>query len=161
MKTLIKNQLNALLFILGVLVFAMSACKKDKKEDANPLKTATIQLSGANEVPAVTDGGSGTIEVAFDPISRVISYNLSWQLGASSSTTTGMHFHGAENGSPSTSSPVEIPVTGFSAGNSGTLSGSTDPLTQEQANELLAGKWYFNVHSSAHPSGEIRGNIIF
>ena len=33
-------------------------------------------------------------------------------------------------------------------------------LTPEQAKELVDGKWYFNLHTSANPGGEIRGQIL-
>ena len=33
-------------------------------------------------------------------------------------------------------------------------------LTQQQAADLLAGLWYVNVHTAAHPGGEMRGQMI-
>jgi len=30
-------------------------------------------------------------------------------------------------------------------------------LTEAQMNDFLAGKWYANLHTAAHPGGEIRG----
>lgn len=152
-----RRLLLSFIFFTATLFFG---CKKDKKTD-NPILHGTFQLSGASEVPPVSGGGSGTIDVSYDPSSKIISYDITWQLGSNATTTTGMHFHGAENGSATTSSPIEIPVTGFTTASSGTFSGSTQPLTQMQENELLAGKWYFNIHSSVNPGGEMRGNIIF
>jgi hypothetical protein len=32
-------------------------------------------------------------------------------------------------------------------------------LTPEQAQQLMAGEWYINVHTRANPNGEIRGQI--
>ena len=32
-------------------------------------------------------------------------------------------------------------------------------LTDVQAADLMAGKWYFNLHTAAHPGGEIRGQV--
>ena len=32
-------------------------------------------------------------------------------------------------------------------------------LTDAQAADLLAGRWYVNVHTRAHPGGEIRGQV--
>jgi hypothetical protein len=33
-------------------------------------------------------------------------------------------------------------------------------LSPTQAAELLAGKWYANIHTAARPNGEIRGQMI-
>ena len=33
-------------------------------------------------------------------------------------------------------------------------------LTDAQAADMLAGKWYINVHTAANPGGEIRGQLI-
>ena len=32
-------------------------------------------------------------------------------------------------------------------------------LTEAQATDLLAGKWYVNVHTEANKGGEIRGQV--
>ena len=33
-------------------------------------------------------------------------------------------------------------------------------LTAEQAKQLADGIWYLNVHTAAHPPGEIRGQLM-
>jgi hypothetical protein len=33
-------------------------------------------------------------------------------------------------------------------------------LTPEQAQQFTAGEWYVNVHTQAHPGGEIRGQVV-
>jgi hypothetical protein len=32
-------------------------------------------------------------------------------------------------------------------------------LTDAQEQQLLAGQWYVNIHTAAHPDGEIRGQV--
>ncbi len=32
-------------------------------------------------------------------------------------------------------------------------------LTDAQAADLLAGRWYINLHTAANPGGEIRGQV--
>jgi len=152
-----------LLFIVIISVLALGACKKYKSKPVtpNPIRTANVVLNGMTEVPVVTTNGSGTATVNYNTTSKVITYQINWILNSPQSTTTDMHFHGAENGSATISSPVVIAITGFSTGSSGTLNGTTRILTNAEANQLLAGKWYINVHSAAFPAGEIRGNIIF
>lgn len=33
-------------------------------------------------------------------------------------------------------------------------------ITDEQKTQLSAGNWYVNLHTAAHPDGEIRGQVI-
>jgi hypothetical protein len=33
-------------------------------------------------------------------------------------------------------------------------------LTDAQASDLQAGRWYFNVHTTAHVDGELRGQVV-
>ncbi len=160
-KLLLINRWLILAAVSLSTILLLPTCKKSKKTDTNPIKRVTIQLTGASEVPPVNTTGSGTAEIAFDPNAKTIAYTIIWQLGSGSTSTTGMHFHGAEDGSSLKSSPISIPIEGFSTGTSGTLSGTTIVLTQVQIDQLLAGKWYINIHSNTYPSGEMRGNIIF
>jgi hypothetical protein len=45
-------------------------------------------------------------------------------------------------------SPAENPITGQVT------------LTPEQAQQFAGGEWYINVHTQAHPGGEIRGYVM-
>jgi hypothetical protein len=160
MRTNFNTRIISALTLIAILTFA--ACKKDKKEEpVDHTKKTAVTLSGAQEVPANTSTGTGTAQITFDPTAKTIAYNMTWQLGSSTATTTNMHFHGAEDGSDIKSSPVTVGITGFSTGNSGLIIGTTRVLTDAEVNQLLAGKWYLNVHSSTIPLGELRGNIKF
>ena len=33
-------------------------------------------------------------------------------------------------------------------------------LTDQQITDLMAGQWYFNIHTAENPSGEIRGQVM-
>jgi len=33
-------------------------------------------------------------------------------------------------------------------------------LNDKQVTDLMAGQWYFNVHTQQNPSGEIRGQVL-
>ena len=155
-----KNKIYAAIAVT-VLLFSFSACKKKDNDPVDLTKKATVTLSGAQEVPAVTSTGTGTGQLSFNPTTKVITYNFSWQLGSTTATTTNMHFHGADDGSDIKSSAVAIGITGFPAASSGNMSGQTVALTDAQVSQLLAGKWYLNIHSSTVPGGELRGNIKF
>ena len=105
-------------------------------------------LTGVQEVPAVTTTASGTGTFIYNPETRTLSGTV---------TTTGLngtvaHVHTAAVG---VAGPVTIPMTG---GPTWTLPATV--LTEAQANDLLAGNLYANVHSAANPGGELRGQLF-
>jgi len=155
--------MNRAFLAIALVTLTLPACKdnNDNEEPLDNTQKVTVQLSGAREVPAVNTTGSGSADISYDRVTKMITYSISWTLGTSSTTTTGMHFHGAEAASDTTSSPVVIPITGFSSAKTGTFSGVTRALTDAEVNQLYAGKWYLNIHSDTFPAGEIRGNIKF
>ena len=160
MKSILVTKIYAATAVI-VLLFSVSACKKKIDGPVDLTKKTTITLSGAQEVPAVTSTGTGTGQLSFDPTTKAITYNFSWQLGSTTATVTNMHFHGADDGSDIKSSGVAIGITGFPTSTMGNMSGQTVALTDAQVSQLLAGKWYLNIHSSTVPGGELRGNIKF
>ena len=107
-------------------------------------------LSGASEVPPVNTAGSGTVEARFDKSTQVLSWKVSFT--GLSGPATAAHFHGPA--APGSNAGVVIPF----AGNTSPIEGSAT-LTPAQATDLLAGKWYANVHTAANKGGEVRAQI--
>ncbi len=111
---------------------------------------AMASLSGASEVPAVDTkaSGSGMIMVAAD---RTVSGSIS----TTGIDSTAAHIHMAAKGA---NGPVVVPLT--KAGD-GTWKVPADVhLTDAQYVSYVAGGMYVNVHSAAHPGGEIRGQLM-
>ena len=160
MKPILKTSTPTAIAVALVIVLSFTACKKDKTP-VDMTKKASVQLTGSQEVPPNSSTGTGSAQVSFNPDTKIITYSMTWQLGVSTATTTNMHFHGAADGTDSKSSPPVIGITGFTTASSGSISGTTSVLTDEEINQLLAGKWYLNIHSTTVPGGELRGNIKF
>lgn len=162
MKTYSVKFLSTIMAMVVIFISPFLGCKKKNNPPEITYKTytATVQLNGANEVPMITTTGTGTANITYSEKSKMITYTITWQLGSAAATTTGMHFHGGENGSNTVSSPIIIEIPGFISASSGTLSGTTRALNDAEVNQLLLGKWYVNIHSSNFTSGEIRGNIV-
>jgi hypothetical protein len=114
--------------------------------------------SGANEVPANGSTATGTISGAYDTVTNIISFTITFSgLGAN---TTAAHFHGPAF--PGSNAAVVFAHTGVPAGvTSASLPADADTLTQAQEADLLAGKWYSNIHTTNFPGGEIRAQIFF
>ena len=108
-------------------------------------------LDGKSEVPPNTSAGTGTADVDYDAATK----KLSWKLSYSGLTgpATAAHFHGPAEPGKNAGVAVAIP----NATTSPTEGSAT--LTDAQAADLLAGKYYVNVHTAANPGGEIRGQV--
>jgi hypothetical protein len=114
---------------------------------ADKMKAA---LNGASEVPANTTAGTGTADIDYDPASK----KLTWKLTYSGLTgpATMAHFHGPAE--PGKNAGVAVPIAPATSPSEGSAT-----LTDTQAADLMAGKYYVNVHTAANPAGEIRGQV--
>lgn len=108
-------------------------------------------LSGASEVPPVASDASGKLVATLDAESNVLTWNLTYS-GLSGSLTMA-HFHGPALAGQNAG--VVVPMNGAL---SSPISGSVT-LTPTQTADILAGKWYANLHTAANPNGEIRGQV--
>ena len=118
-------------------------------------QTSKVVLSGAQEVPAVSSAAKGVASLTYDPATRVITWTISYE-GLSGPVTMG-HFHGPAAQGESASPQIWLTVKGAAVENP--IKGQAT-LTPEQAQDLAAGKWYVNLHTAAHPAGEIRGQVV-
>jgi hypothetical protein len=108
-------------------------------------------LDGKSEVPPNASAGTGTADIDYDAATK----KLSWKLSYSGLTgpATAAHFHGPAEPGKNAGVAVAIP----NATTSPTEGSAT--LTDAQAADLMAGKYYVNVHTAANPGGEIRGQV--
>ncbi len=108
-------------------------------------------LDAKSEVPPNASAGTGTADIDYDADTK----KLSWKLSYSGLTgpATAAHFHGPAEPGKNAGVAVAIP----NATTSPTEGSAT--LTDAQAADLMAGKYYVNVHTAANPGGEIRGQV--
>ena len=108
-----------------------------------------VTLSGSEVVPAVTTSasGSGTITIGDD-------HSVSGSVTTTGVAGTAAHIHMAAAGQ---NGPVIVPLT-KSGDNNWTVQAGAK-LTDQQYDAFKAGTLYVNVHSAAHPGGEIRGQL--
>jgi hypothetical protein len=113
----------------------------------------TAALSAANEVPPVQSPANGTAGVVVNTDTREVRWDV--QVQNLSAPLSASHFHGPA--AREQNAPVVIPIA--KAGDQSPFKGSAT-LTPEQMADLLAGRWYVNVHTPSHPPGEIRGQLV-
>jgi hypothetical protein len=108
-----------------------------------------VTLSGNQEIPPVTTSGSGTgtFNVGEDK-------SVSGTVTITGLAVTVAHIHEAPAGS---NGPIIIPLTKTSDTVWVVPAGAK--LTDAQYASYKAGNLYYNFHSEAHRSGEIRGQI--
>ncbi|MEN3350010.1 MAG: hypothetical protein V7632_3645 [Bradyrhizobium sp.] len=108
-------------------------------------------LDGKSEVPPNTSAGKGTAEMDYDAASKKLSWKVTYS--GLSGPATAAHFHGPAESGKNAGVAVAIPNA-----TSSPVEGSAT-LTDAQAADLVAGKYYVNVHTAANPGGEIRGQV--
>ena len=135
---------------LTVLAFAAITGCGMMSQPSNMVAFST-QLRGANEVPPVASAGSGSVDAAFNKDTNLLRWKVNYT-GLSGPATAG-HFHGpaAANARAAVAVPIRVPL-------SSPMEGQII-LNPAQAADLLAGKWYLDIHTLAFPGGEIRGQV--
>src|SRR6266404_1550161 len=96
-------------------------------------------LTAASAVPPNDSKGSGSLTATYSGLTG---------------PAAAAHFHGPADAK--TNAPIVVPVSGPMAS---PMKGEAT-LTDAQAADLQAGKWYFNIHTAAHKGGEIRGQVM-
>lgn len=140
------NRRGALSAAMLAAALAVSACGTMSKGSS-----ATNAVTAAQEVPPVSSNGSGRVVTTLDKGTRMLRWTVTYS-GLSGPVTAG-HFHGPA--STGANAGVALPFTGSMTS---PIEGSAT-LTPAQMADLLAGKWYVNLHTAANPGGEIRGQI--
>jgi hypothetical protein len=91
--------------------------------------------------------GKGTVSATLTK-TKAFTYNATY--AGLTGPAVAAHFHGpavlGANAPPTVPNPAN-PIAGAAT------------LTDAQIADLQVGKWYFNVHTAAHPGGEIRGQL--
>jgi hypothetical protein len=116
--------------------------------------TFKADLKGSSEVPANTTTGSGSGTVTLDPATNKITWNVSFS--GLTGPATAVHIHGPAPVGKNAGVLIWLSTKGQTA--TSPLSGSGD-FTPAQAQDLINGDCYINVHTAANPGGEIRGQL--
>ncbi|OGB10252.1 MAG: CHRD domain-containing protein [Burkholderiales bacterium RIFCSPHIGHO2_12_FULL_61_11] len=111
----------------------------------------TTQLRAGNEVPPNASQGNGSVDAVLNKETNLLRWKANF--AGLTGPATAAHFHGPA--AIGANAGVAIPWTGPIRS---PMEGRAT-LTPAQAADLLAGRWYANVHTAAHPGGEIRGQM--
>lgn len=107
-------------------------------------------LDGKSEVPPNNSAGSGMVMATYDTATKEFSYNATYK--GLSGPAMAAHFHGPAAPGANAAPVVPIPDPTKIEGKA--------TLTDAQAADLMAGRWYLNIHTAANRGGEIRGQLM-
>ncbi len=114
-----------------------------------------VTFSGLQETPPNNSTGTGTLTGNYDDATNILTYTINFS--GLSANVTAAHFHASP---PGIAGAILIGPAGFPTGvTSGTFS-TTHTLTATQEDSLKRGLFYFNIHTTAFPGGEIRAQIF-
>ena len=119
--------------------------------NANIVKLAGT-LSSTSEVPPNGSAASGAVEATFNKATNTLSWKVVYS-GLSGPAAAG-HFHG-----PAGAGQNAGVVLGFKGSVDSPIVGEA-VLTAAQMADLMAGKWYVDLHTKANPGGEIRAQVV-
>ncbi len=162
-----KLKLTGLFAITLTTAFFISSCKKSQD---GKLYVADAPFTAAQTIPASGSTADGTINATYDNKNKLLSYTVSFNNLLD--TATSLHVHGLADAGALAVSPYPngiiqtfnftkafTPATFLkTAVFSGQLFIDGTILKEE---DLLAGKYYIDLHSKAKPAGELRGQLIF
>lgn len=110
------------------------------------------ELKAASEVPPNDSKGTGAVDATYDTTAKKLSWTVTY--ADLTGPATAAHFHGPA--AVGANAPPVVPISGSLAS---PIKGDAT-LTEAQAADLQAGRWYFNVHTAAHSGGEVRGQVV-
>jgi len=131
---------------------------------SSPSNNFSAALKGSSEVPATTSAATGT--ATFTVSGTTVTYTVTFTGLTGNPTASHMHV-----GSGSVAGNVVVPFKGLPTATTGTFTGTftqadispqtTPPLTtlDDLLVQMRAGNTYTNIHTTANPNGEIRGQI--
>jgi hypothetical protein len=134
---------------LALLVFGASARAEVLNFQAD--------LTGGREVPPNDSKATGHVDAALDTSTNTLTWTCTYS--GLSSAPIGAHFHGPVSYIGATSeenAPIQVGTPGSLAS---PFSGKAT-IDETQAQDLKIGRWYFNLHSTKVPGGEIRGPVV-
>jgi len=124
---------------IGLASYAIGALSQELK----------LVLSGSQEIPPVTTAASGTATITVSA-DKTVSGNAT----IAGMAVTVAHIH---EGGAGSNGPIILPLVKTADHVWSVPPGAR--LSDSQYDSYKAGKLYFNIHSEAHRSGEIRGQI--
>ena len=130
-----------------VLVGALSTLSAARAETI----VLKAELKGTNEVPPNNSPASGQATASLDTGTKTLTWSITYK--DLTGPAVAAHFHGP--GETGKNAGIVLPFKTAQSPIEGTA-----VLSETQVADLVAGKWYANIHTAANPGGELRGQML-
>ncbi len=148
-----RFQLVLSLFLFGTFLSTSAVGEGKHTSSAKRATILTIRadLDSAAALPSNSEPATGDLVGTYDTATHVLKFQARFFFLTGQATNA--RFHGPAAIDLTASATVAAPRP------SARLVVGTAWLDSEEARDLLAGRWYFNVTTEKHPQGEIRGMV--
>ena len=149
-------KLTAFLLCLPLL-FLISCSDNTEEVEKENIYYGNITMTGAQETPPVSTSATGKIDANYNRFTKTLSYTVTFSVLSDSAIAA--HIHGL--GETGVAAPFVQTFANFPRRKEGSYSGSLffDGVKFTEA-DLLANRYYINIHSKTFGNGEIRGQLI-
>lgn len=138
------------LLLFAFIISSIISCSKSSTTSTpNPNVTFAATLSGTNETPPNASAGSGSATLTYNTSTKIFSVTVTY----SGTTAAAGHIH---KGAIGVAGAVIFPFSSLTS----PITYTSAALDATQEADLMANLYYVNLHSTAFPGGEIRGQLI-
>ncbi len=137
------------LLTVVIFFFIVSSCsKKESAIPTDPNVKFTASLTGGQQTPSNASAATGSAYATYNTDTKLFFVSINYSVGF---TATDGYIH---KGAIGISGPAVIHFTSVSG------EAVLTHIDATQAADLMSNLYYLNIHSSAYPEGEIRGQLL-
>jgi hypothetical protein len=136
-----------LIFISAGIFLTAASCKKSSNSNMVTFKAV---INGASETPPNASTATGTATLTYNTDTKIFNIVVNF----TGITATASHIHKGAIGVPGNV------IFGFTPPITSPINYTSAVLDSTQNADLNANLYYVNIHSTAFPAGEIRGQLL-
>ena len=137
--------------LLAATLLLLGGCMSYPGETPGSNVSLGATLNGASEVPPNASSAGGYLTAQYSTVTHILKWRL--VVNGLSTPITRAAFHGPD------AMGTERPIVPLNLPFDGTTHAGGATLTEQQAADLLAGRWSIDVQTEKFPGGEIRGQV--
>ena len=145
-----ESAMKSITYFISTILILVSVSGTVSAASAETI-TLKAPLKGSNEVPPNNSPASGEATATFNTETKALSWAITFK--DLTGPAVAAHFHGP--GEPGKNAGIVLPFKSAQSPIEGTA-----VLSDAQVADLIAGKWYANIHTAANPGGELRGQMV-